>query len=325
MKVSVIVPVYGVEQYIERCACSLFEQTMLEDIEFIFVDDASPDGSIKRLFDVSKKYHFRSGQINVVRHGVNRGVAAARNTGLKASKGEYVVFCDSDDWVAPDMYESLCAEAEHTHADMVVCDFWGVYGKRKILYHQTPDVGVREYMDLIISGQLHNSLWNKMIKRSVYDRLDFVFTEGVDLCEDASVLCRLVYFVDRIAMVSKPLYSYAQNISGSYTKKCNRKAIDDIIRSFGIVSDFYENLLEDDYGQHIKWVRTRALIGCLSHSTKRDLDFVLDRFKDISSADIDALNLPLHKKIETKLMLNGKYSTANFLNYTISRIKAFVR
>ena len=98
IKVSVIVPIYEVERYIERCARSLFEQTMLSGIEFIFVDDCTPDYSIEILHNTLKEYPEREAQVTILTHSANKGLAAARKTGVRAARGEYISHCDSDDW-----------------------------------------------------------------------------------------------------------------------------------------------------------------------------------------------------------------------------------
>ena len=99
-KVSVVIPVYGVEKYIERCARSLFEQT-LDDIEYIFVNDCTKDRSIDILNEVINDYPARKQQIRIVHHKENKGLPFARQSGWQVATGEYVANCDSDDWVDP--------------------------------------------------------------------------------------------------------------------------------------------------------------------------------------------------------------------------------
>ena len=105
-KVSVVIPVYNVEKYIERCARSLFEQT-LDSIEYIFVDDCSPDNSIAVMENVLAEYPHRKEQIKIIRHEVNQGPYAARRHALQAATGDYVISCDADDWVDYDLYEKM--------------------------------------------------------------------------------------------------------------------------------------------------------------------------------------------------------------------------
>ena len=103
-KVSVIIPVYGVEKYIERCAISLFEQT-LDSIEYIFINDCTPDKSIDILKGIIAKYPKRAPHVRILNMLRNSGQAAVRITGLKNTKGNYIAHCDSDDWVDKNFYE----------------------------------------------------------------------------------------------------------------------------------------------------------------------------------------------------------------------------
>ena len=123
-KVSVLVPVYNVSAYIERCARSLFEQTF-DDIEYIFVNDATPDDSMERLEAVIRQYPER--EVRIVSHERNRGQATARHTALLAASGEYVCCVDSDDYIDWDMVASLYTKAVEEGADIVVSDAWFEY------------------------------------------------------------------------------------------------------------------------------------------------------------------------------------------------------
>ena len=119
MSVSVVIPVFKVRNFIERCATSLFEQT-LEDVEYIFVDDASPDDSIEILKECLERYPKRKAQVQILTHEQNKGLPAARNTGLAVATGEYVFHCDSDDWVESTMLEDLYVTAIQNSADICV-------------------------------------------------------------------------------------------------------------------------------------------------------------------------------------------------------------
>ena len=105
-KVSVIIPVYNAGKYIERCVRSLFEQT-LDDIEYIFVDDCSPDDSMDVLQKVLSEYPQRKENVTLIRHKANTGQSGARKSGMHVAKGEYIIHCDADDWVDLDMYERM--------------------------------------------------------------------------------------------------------------------------------------------------------------------------------------------------------------------------
>ena len=123
--VSVLVPVYGVEKYIAECAGSLFSQTW-QNIEYVFVDDCSPDRSIEVLRQVIAEYPHRERQVRIVRQDRNRGLGAARNRAVEESSGEYLMHVDSDDRITPNAVEKLVAAAMETSADIVdgaYCEF----------------------------------------------------------------------------------------------------------------------------------------------------------------------------------------------------------
>ena len=134
-KVSVIIPVYNVEKYMEKCCRSLFGQT-LENMEFIFVDDCTPDNSISVIESVLQEYPQRKSQVKITHHDKNRGLPSARNTGLGLAQGNYIIHCDSDDWVAPFMYEKMYARAVAENADIVWCDILAVYSSHSQLLPQ---------------------------------------------------------------------------------------------------------------------------------------------------------------------------------------------
>ena len=127
IKVSVCIPVYGVEKYIERCARSLFEQTIMDGIEFIFVNDCTKDKSIEILEQVVEKYPQRKNHVKIINRQRNGGLVAARNTALEHAAGDYIIHCDSDDWVDRDLYEKMYEQAVVSGADLVcapiVCEY----------------------------------------------------------------------------------------------------------------------------------------------------------------------------------------------------------
>ena len=125
-KVSFLVPVYNVSAYIGRCARSLFEQTF-DDIEYIFVNDCTPDDSMERLEAVIEQYPERAGQVKIINQEQNQGPGTARNVALLAASGEYVCCVDSDDYVDADMVDAMYAKAVAEGADIVVADMWMEY------------------------------------------------------------------------------------------------------------------------------------------------------------------------------------------------------
>lgn len=325
IKVSVLIPVYKVEKYIERCAISLFSQTIIEGIEFIFIDDASPDNSIQVLKNLLEKYPTRQKQVKIITHEKNSGSASARNTGFRHASGEYIIYCDSDDWVEPNMYEMLYQKAAETNADLVACDYWGDYSKKKIKYNQTPCCDLTTYKRLIITGKLHNSLWNKLIRKNIYNRLEFLFTDGVDLWEDVSVLCRLIYYVQKISFVRLPLYHYYQANNNSYTKQFNDRLLSNIEQASKIVIDFYKDISSDMHASEIKAIQCRAYIACVFRIQSGRIIKLNKKYSEITPSNLKSLNIPFYKRIMAILFLHNHIKCAKSLSYIFEKIKKIRR
>ena len=150
-KVSVIIPIYKVERYITRCAESLMRQT-LPEVQFVFVDDATPDNSISLLEAVLERYPERRGDVVILRHNANKGLPSARNTGLSVAEGEYIFHCDSDDFVEVDMLAKMYALVEKESADIVWCD-WYLSFEGSERYMRQPDYGnAEDALKAMLSG-----------------------------------------------------------------------------------------------------------------------------------------------------------------------------
>lgn len=264
--VSVIIPVYGVEKYIERCAHSLFGQTMREGIEYIFVDDCSPDRSVEILMRILEEYPHRQEQVKIIRHKVNQGVGGTRRSGVENATGEYIIHCDSDDWVEPDMYETLYKEAKDTDADLVGCDFQFGYATQGIV-EQTPfPSDPIQYMVDILTYPSNSVIWNKMIKASVYaaafESGCELFVKGVNVAEDMLAVTQLVYYCHKIAYVPCAMYHYRQTNPGSYTHVRTRSSIENQMEVIKRLEQFFlTNKLElsCELGYQKAKVKCRAL------------------------------------------------------------------
>lgn len=236
--VSVIIPVYNVEKHIERCLRSLFEQT-LQSIEYIFVDDCSPDNSIDILNKMIEEYPNRKKDITLIKHASNKGIAAVRNIGSYAAKGEYIIHCDSDDWVSIDAYKIMYEKAKKTEADIVICGFNYIYPKEKIRIIPTIYSTVDETLRASLSGTIHNSVWNKMIRRDIYIKNNIKCFDGIDMFEDTCIIPRLIYNSTKIEYVEKCLYNYNLCNENSYTNEWKNKSLLDIIYVTDFLVDFF--------------------------------------------------------------------------------------
>lgn len=208
-KVSVIIPVYGVGKYIERCARSLFEQTM-DDIEYVFVDDCSPDHSISVLKSIMEEYPSRKNQVSILRHDTNRGIPAARKTGLSHATGDYIIYCDSDDWVDVTMYEKMWRKAVSGNYDMVICGYRETdENGETLLFENFKNIHEKESNRLLIADKIPNYLWNKLIKRDLFHLIDEWPAD--DMHEDYAISAPIACQCHSIGFVYEPLYNYFIN------------------------------------------------------------------------------------------------------------------
>ena len=220
MKVSMVVPVYNAAPFIERCARSLFEQTM-DDIEYVFVDDGSTDDGIAKLLSVLEEYPNRKPNVKIVHHAKNSGTAETRKDGCKSATGEYLIYIDSDDYADLTMAEKMYAKAKESDADMVVCDVcWCLETKKvelKSVLNGEGENGEKIRED-IINRRVTPGLWCKLIKSEILKSKEFIWPVA-SYAEDVVISVVASYYAKKIAYVEEQLYYYIY-----YSKSiCNEK------------------------------------------------------------------------------------------------------
>ncbi len=213
MDISVIVPIYNVENFVERCLRSLFEQSKTDGVEFIIVNDCTPDGSMEVVRRVVAEYPQLS--VNIIEHNDNKGVAAARQTGLEAVNGEYILYIDSDDWCEPTMLEELYLKAKTDNADVVCCDLFenGVYGVKYKKMDMPYSNGVDSAIPYI-SDKLNGYLFTRLTKTSLFTDNNIKFIDGINYGEDLLVTIMTSIVAEKISYLPKAFYHYnIQNVN----------------------------------------------------------------------------------------------------------------
>lgn len=242
---SICIPVYGVEQYIERCADSLFEQTY-NNLEFVFVNDCTKDNSIGVLHSVIERYSNRLSQVQIIEHEHNKGLAGARNTAVDAATGEFVIHVDSDDWVDKRLVERLVEQQLKGDFDIVSSDFLKVFKSRKQSVNEKAYATVDSYRKDVVLHKAGAHIWGRLIRKSLYSDNDIRCEEGINMGEDYHVYARLVYYAKKVDLVSELLYYYNCLNEGSYTNMYSEEKLRQDWRSFDIVKDFYLKQSEDN-------------------------------------------------------------------------------
>lgn len=211
--VSVITPIYNVEAFIERCARSLMEQT-LEDVEFIFVDDCSPDRSTDILQRVVAEYPQRN--VQILHHEVNRGLPASRNTGLANATGEYIFHCDSDDYMERDALEKMYEAAKQEDADIVYSDWYLTFPKKE-RYMSCPAYSTsEEALRGLLHGAMKYNVWNKLVRRNLYTEKYITFPEGHGMGEDMTMIL-LFARASKVTYLPQGTYHYVRQNENAFT------------------------------------------------------------------------------------------------------------
>lgn len=208
MKVSVIIPIYRVERFIGRCAESLMRQT-LEDVEYIFVNDATPDGSMTVLQNVLDRYPQKSDCAIILNHAQNKGLPAARNTGLNIAQGEYIFHCDGDDFADEKMLEEMYATAKSKDSDIVWCDWFLSYGKKERYMKQPSFPNAMDGLKAMLSGAMKYNVWNKLVRRSLYKENGISFPSMYGMGEDMTMIM-LFSCAKKVGYLNKAYYHYVK-------------------------------------------------------------------------------------------------------------------
>ena len=241
--VSILIPVYNVEAYIERCARSAFEQSY-QNLEFIFVDDATPDASIQVLQRVIVDYPDRCDSIKILHHDRNRGLAAARNTAIAACHGDFVMHVDSDDWLEPEAAELLICRQQATRADIVYTRGNYLENGATLKIDCRGWSTDREHLLLnILQDKATMCIWSKLIRRSLYTDHHIRCDEQGSYYEDYQALCQLLYYAKTIARLDAYIYHYDRaNPNSIVTQALNNLDIQQQgLRSIQAVYEFFQD------------------------------------------------------------------------------------
>lgn len=248
--ISVIVPIYKVEQYLDRCIQSIVNQTYC-NLEIILVDDGSPDGCP----EICDSWANRDNRIKVI-HKENGGVSSARNAGLDFFSGDYVSFVDSDDWIEAELYENLLLACINQGAMLAVCGRYVVTGDQKIVDKCSVKAEVLEPAEfaarMLIGDRCDCCVWDKLFHKSLWN--EYRFPNG-KIYEDIAVMYKPVLKANCVAIVGKPLYNYYRH-SNSITKSpFTRKLFDYPNNTRKMLADIrndYPKLYENACWAHIK-------------------------------------------------------------------------
>lgn len=301
-KVSVCVPIYNVEKYIEKCVRSLFEQT-LDDIEYVFVNDCTPDKSMDILRQVLIEYPHRQEQVKIIDHKVNKGLAAVRNTCLSAATGEYIIHCDSDDWVEPTMYEIMYRKATEENADIVCCNYIDERpnSSKEFGYSHSPEIS-DPHFDI---HPLYCALWNKLIRRKLYIDYGIKSFAKVNMWEDVGTTVRLLYFSQYTVKIPAAFYHYNRT-SITFSNQICKERIEDQIRCADNLQTFFQKQGNAVPANHLlSLIKCRAKFSFLWYRPTRNIALWKHTFPEINRNILSFSTIPLHQRIAMWMVAHG--------------------
>lgn len=291
-KVSIIIPVYNVEQYITKCTESLLQQTY-PNIEYIFINDASTDNSLKELKSTTDKYPSRN--IIILDNKSNNGSSTTRNIGIETATGDYINFCDSDDWVESTAIEEMVATAISNNADVVATPFYtNTFKTENVLYF--PSSNIADLNSIPINFQ-HFSLWNKLIRASILQENNILSLPGIDCWEDLSIISRIFALTSSVVLLNKPFYHYRKYEYHSLTSDSHERQLNDRLRyTEFLIKWFTENNLSTKYTKFLNHLKFTAKIKML-RTTPKQFRLWKRTYPESNKHIMSYTDIPLHYRI----------------------------
>lgn len=303
-KVSIIVPFYNVEGYIEKCLDTLVNQT-LKDIEIILVNDGSTDRSI----EIVNKFLRRYPEKLVYLEKENGGLSDARNYAIPYTKGEYIAFLDSDDYVEKYMYEEMYNMAKKENSDMVECNFYWEYPDK-----QKEDIGTIYHGKNEMIEKIRVVAWNKLIKREILEKSEVRFPKGYRY-EDTEFTYKLIPYIEKVSFLKKPCIHYVQR-EGSISNSQNErtKEIFDVLDH--VIEYYKEKDIYEKYQEELEYIYVRyAFCSSLLRIVKIKDDNLQEKLLNLTWDNVNT-KFPNWKKNE--ILKKGK-GIKNLYMKTINR------
>lgn len=241
--VSLIVPIYKVEKYIEQCARSVLGQSW-PSIQFIFVDDCSPDSSIDILESlIEREFASLKDRIQIIRKPVNEGLPQARKTGIAAATGDYILHVDADDWIEPDAVEKLALKAGETGADVVYFFAWKEFGDgRSRVITDKEFATPQDFADAVLVHDAHPSVVLKFWRRTLFS--PEIFFPRYGQAEDMVQSLQLLDRAKKAVRLPEPLYHYRRSDSDAMSRSKRARKKSHQLRNYLDLYRFYRDSIE---------------------------------------------------------------------------------
>ena len=298
IRVTILMPIYKVEQYLEKTLNSIFSQTY-PYLDYVFVNDCSPDNSLQILKDAIIKYKIEKNKFTIINHFRNEGIAVSRADCIANAKGDYVYFVDSDDWIEENTVEQMVSATNGGAVDIVGCDFMKDFVSGQTTYHHEDySESCMGNLYKCLNYDIATVLWKLLIRRSLFE--NFTITPHVDIVEDYIMSVKLYYYANSFVSIPKAFYHYVQynqarvslqtlwsvnmHIKGvkEVEEFCREKGLYDddvehklLLRKFNIKSNFLTKQLLDYQSYKQTFPEAKSIWREMNYSTKERIKFWL--------------------------------------------------
>lgn len=315
--VSIIVPVYNAEKTLYICLDSLRDQTY-KNLQIIFVNDSSTDNSL----NVLNQFKEDSGyQVDIISHERNRGVAAARNTGLNAVRGEFIYFVDADDAIDKNTIEESLDLAIKSTLDIVGFSWYLTFEKNERKMHQPSFSSPFGAIENMMQGTMRWNLWLFLFKTSLFKENDIKFIEGKNMGEDLMVAIKLFSKAERVGYLDRHFYHYGQSNTSSLTKTYSDSHIEQVTANVMEVEKYLKSsVFSNKIGNLINYLKLNIKLPLLISEKKSQYNKWLNWFPESNSYVMENKALPIRTRLLQLAAVKKQFWLVKLYNKVVLRL-----
>jgi len=315
--VSIIIPVYNAQYTISKSLESLLQQTYTE-LELIFIDDASQDGSAEIIKRYISKFENRGMIAQMISHTENKGVASARNTGLNHATGEYIYYVDADDEIENNTVKKLINRAIDINADIVGCNWFLTFNNNERKMSQPSFSTPLEAIRLMLAGKMRWNLWLFLVKRELYNNHSIRFLPGMNMGEDLMVMIKLFCHAERVTYLNEALYHYGQQNEQSLTKIYNAGHIKQVSANVTEVENYLKQSNYSSQIEHgIDFLKLNIKLPLLISDQKSQYLTWLKWYPESNSKVMLNKDLPLRTRVLQQLAVYKQFNLIKLYYYLV--------
>lgn len=294
MKVSIIIPAYNADKYIERCLNSVKSQ-IFKGFDVLIVDDNSSDSTS----EIVNRWSAKNEDVacRYIKHDKNQGVASARNTGLEYATGEYVYFLDADDYIDSMLLEDMVKCAQNEDLDIVGCEWYVSFNENERHIKQKDVSNGMELFKSFANGVSRWNLWLFLVKRELYTQHNIKFIPQVNMGEDLMVMGKLALLSQHVRIIHKPYYHYVQTNSEALTKKWTEETRAQVSQNVRELERFIQSRGSQDLIKYVQFLKLNIKLPYLISDSKSDYRIWKEWFPEVDAYIGELKELSLRTKL----------------------------